>query len=73
MPLVNCEIELELRWARNCIISEPSRIFRAVDPIVNSAVYQVTSQATTAGFQINNATLYMFKLLICLLVIISNF
>ena len=31
LPLINCEIELDLRWTRNCIISEISRIFRAVD------------------------------------------
>ena len=25
MPLINCEIELELRWAKNCVISQISR------------------------------------------------
>ena len=59
LPLINCEIELDLRWARNCIISKISRTFKAVDPNVDPVVYQVTSQTTTATFQINNAKLYV--------------
>ena len=59
LALINCEIGLDLRWARNCILSEISRTFRAVDPNVNPVVYQVTSQTTSAIFQINNAKLYV--------------
>ena len=57
--IYTCETELDLRWARNCIISEILRRFRAVDPNVKSVVYQVTSQTTCATFQINNAKLYV--------------
>ena len=59
MPLINCKIELDLRWTRNCIISEISRTFRAVDPNVDPVMYQVISQTTNATFQINNAKLYV--------------
>ena len=51
--LINCEIKLDLRWARNCIISDISRTFGAVDPNANPVVYQVTSQTTSTTFQIN--------------------
>ena len=56
MPLINCEIELDLRWERNCIITEISRPFRAVDPNADPGVNELTSQTT---FQINNAKLYV--------------
>ena len=32
LPLIECKIELDLRWARNCVISEISRASREVDP-----------------------------------------
>ena len=33
LPLINCEIELDLIWTKNCVISEISKTFRAVgDP-----------------------------------------
>ena len=41
------------------IITEICRTFRAVDPNANSVVHQVTSKATSAAFQINNAKLYV--------------
>ena len=28
LPLINCEIELDLRWTKNCVISEISIITR---------------------------------------------
>ena len=58
-PSINCEIELDLRWAKDCIISGISRTFRVVDPNANPVVYQVTSQTTSATFQINNAKRYV--------------
>ena len=57
LPLISCEIEFDLRWERNCIITEISRIFRAVDPNTDPVVYELKSQTTTATFQINNAKL----------------
>ena len=59
MALFNCEIELNLKWARDCIILEISKTFRAVDPIANQVVHQVTSQTTSATFPINNDKLYV--------------
>ena len=56
LPLINCEIELELRWERNSIITDVSRTFRTVDPNADSVVYELTSQTITGPiFQINNA------------------
>ena len=38
LPLINCEIELDLRWAKNCVIFEISRTFRVVDRNPNPTV-----------------------------------
>ena len=58
MQLINCETEHDLRWAKNCIISEISRTFRAIrntDPLE----YEVVTTTTGAAFHINNAKLYV--------------
>ena len=59
LPLINCGIELDLTWERNCIITEMSRTFRAVDPNADPVVYEMTSQTTGETFQINNAKLFV--------------
>ena len=38
LPLVKCKIQLDLRWERNCIITEISKTFRAVDPNADAVV-----------------------------------
>ena len=43
LPLINCEIELDLKWRKNCAISEVSRTFREVDPNADPAEYKVTT------------------------------
>ena len=45
MRLVNCEIELDLRWTMNCFISEISRTYKAV----GDSVEQEVATATTAS------------------------
>ena len=56
LPLIKCEIKLDLRWTKNFVISKISRIFRAGrDP----PVQEVTTQTTGATSQINNAKLYV--------------
>ena len=51
LPLINCEIELDLSWSSKCVISEILRKFRVVgDPLVQ----QVATATTEATFQINN-------------------
>ena len=59
LPLINCEIELDLRWARNCVISEVSRTFREVVPNVAQVEWDVATATTGATFQINNVKLYV--------------
>ena len=54
MQLINCEIELDLKWTKSCVISEISRTFRAVDPNANPVDYEVVTARTGAKFQINN-------------------
>ena len=57
MPLINCEIELDLSWSRYCFISEISRT-----PTVpaNQLVLAVdATQIIWTTFQINNARLYV--------------
>ena len=61
MPLINCEIELGLRWAKNCVISQISRA-PAVDgnPNADPPVPAVAAtQTTSAKFQTNNAKFYV--------------
>ena len=53
--LINCETELDLKWTKNCIISEISRTPAVLS---NPAVSTVeATQTTGATFQINNAKL----------------
>ena len=59
MPLINCEIELDLTWTEKCVISQVSRTFRAVDPNADPVEYEVETATTGATFQINNAKLYV--------------
>ena len=59
MPFINCEIELDLRWERNGIMTEISRTFRAVDPNVDPVVYELVTKTTGTTFQINNGKLYV--------------
>ena len=55
-PWVNCEIDLNFKWTKHCVISEISRTFRAVG---NPPVQDVVTATTGATFQINNAKLYV--------------
>ena len=57
LPLINCEIELDLSWSRYCVITEISRTFGAV-PNNNPVRYQVKSQAAGATFIKKNAKHY---------------
>ena len=54
MPLINCDIELDLRWTEKCVISEISRPFRAVD---DPPEQEVATTTTGATFQRNNVKL----------------
>ena len=55
LQLINCEIELDLKWTQSCVISEISRTFRTVDPNANPVDYEVVTARTGAKFQMNNA------------------
>ena len=61
LPLINYEIELDLRWTKNCIISEISRTATIVgNQNANPSVLEVVATKTTSTtFQINNAKLYV--------------
>ena len=54
LSLINCQIELDLSWLRNNIISE---ISRAV--LVAGANPAATATITSTTFQINNAKSYV--------------
>ena len=58
LPLINCDIELDLKCTKTCVVSEISRTFRVVDSNASVAVYQVETATAGAAFQINNAKLY---------------
>ena len=53
MSLINCEIELDLSWSKECTISEISRISEMRK---NNRV--TATERTETTFQINNAKLY---------------
>ena len=59
MLLVNSEIELDLSWSKECIISEISIIPRVLgNENANPPVQEVAAiQTTSATFQINNGKL----------------
>ena len=58
LPLINCDIEFELKWSTNFVIAEVSKTFRAVDPNVDPVEYKLVTATTGARFQLNNAKLY---------------
>ena len=58
LPLINCDIEFELKWPTNFVIAEVSKTFRAVDPNVDPVEYKLVTATTGARFQLNNAKLY---------------
>ena len=54
LPLINCEIELDLSWSKECIMSEISIV-----PEVRGDNPVAAIQTTGTTFQINNAKLYV--------------
>ena len=61
LPLINCKIELDLSWSRNCITYEVSRTLEIpANPKANPPTDHVPPSKTTgATFQIKNAKLYV--------------
>ena len=56
LSLINCEIELHLRWIGNCLIFEMTRKFRVVGDTPEQELETATTRTT---FQINNVELYV--------------
>ena len=71
LPLINCEIKLNLSWWRYCVISEVLKTYMAI-PNTDPVRYDVATIWNSATFQINNARI-LFQLSLCLLMIISIF
>ena len=71
LPLINCEIKLNLSWWRYCVISEVLKTYMAI-PNTDPVRYDVVTIWNSATFQINNARI-LFQLSLCLLMIISIF
>ena len=61
LPLINCEIELDLSWSKECIISEISIVSAIAGNPRDNPPVQAREARQTAGatFQINNAKLYI--------------
>ena len=61
MPLINCEIELDSSWLKDCVISERSRAPEvAADPDANPPIQAGTATETiNTIFQINSITLHL--------------
>ena len=59
--MINCEIELDLSWSKECIISEITIKLRISANLDTTPPVQevATTQTTGATFQINNAELYV--------------
>ena len=64
LSLINCEIELDLTWSKNCVISEISKT-----PETEGANPDDETLTTGATFQINNAKVNV-PLVPCLLMIV---
>ena len=56
MPLINCEISLNLNWSENCVIT--SKATRDADPDADSPVAAINNP-TNATFKIKNTKLYV--------------
>ena len=59
LPMINCEIELDLKWTKKCVKSEILRTFRVVNPNADPVVYEVATATTVVAFQINNTKFYV--------------
>ena len=59
--MVNCKIELDLTWSKNCVISEISRtVEMAADPNANPSVHLAdATQTKAATFKPNNTKPYV--------------
>ena len=67
--LINCEIELNLSWSKECIVSEINKTPEFIaNPDANSPnpLIKATTK-TSATIQINNAKLYVPVVTLCLL------
>ena len=52
------EIELDMRWERNCAVPEISRTFKVL-PDSDPVACEVTTQTASEKFQLNNVKLYV--------------
>ena len=60
MPLINCEIEFDLKWAKSCVISEICKTPEVpANPNANPPNPLIQATTTETTFQINNAKLYV--------------
>ena len=61
MLLINCEIGLDLKWTKNCVISEICKTSEvSANPNANPPYPLIQATATTAAtFQVDNAKLYV--------------
>ena len=48
-----------MKWARNCVTTEESRTFRAVDTNADPVVYELVTATTGTTFQTKNAEFYV--------------
>ena len=63
--MINCEIELQLKWKKNCVISEISRKFNPVE-------YEEVTAITGASFQINNAKPYVLVVTLSIKITVTD-
>ena len=56
MPLINCEISLNLTWSKNCVLT--SKATRDADPGVDPAVNEINAP-TNATFKITDCKVYV--------------
>ena len=54
LPLITCEIELDLSWSKECIVSE-----RSITSAIAGNLPTPARQTTGATFQINKAKFYV--------------
>ena len=57
---MNCEIELDMRWERNCAVPKISRTFTVV-PDSDPVAREVTTQTTSETFKLNTEVSRTFR------------
>ena len=55
IPLINCEVSLDFKWNKNCVLTSKAKRPAGDDPAVNPAINNLTD----AKFDVTDCKLYV--------------